>query len=162
MDIATIKTGAILTVILPVVVAAILIGVSPAQPAKNVTLVYVGAENCAPCEEWQRHQGDAFRRSAEFSRLTYRELESPSLLDVLKDDNWPEDLRSYRRAIGGGAGVPLWLVIADDRLVMQGFGARQWQEKVLPKIRSLLDRRVSFAPLTNVIDKIRNLTVWRQ
>ena len=105
---------------------------------RHVTLIYVGAENCAPCDIWQRNQAIAFHHSAEFGRLSYREVKSPSLLDVLKDDHWPEDLRVYRQVIGQGAGVPLWLVIADDRLVMQGFGLAQWQDAVLPKIRSLL------------------------
>ena len=50
----------------------------------------------------------------EFHRLAYREVKSPNLFDVLKDNNWPEELRGYRQAIGDGAGVPLWLVIADD------------------------------------------------
>jgi hypothetical protein len=36
---------------------------------KHVTLVYVGAENCAPCDIWQRNQGTAFHGSAEFRRL---------------------------------------------------------------------------------------------
>jgi hypothetical protein len=105
---------------------------------KNVMLVYVGAENCAPCDIWQRSQGTAFRDSTEFRRLAYREVKSHSLFDVLKDDNWPEDLRIYRQAIRQDAGVPLWLVIADDQLVMQGFGLTQWEEAVLPKIKSLL------------------------
>ena len=136
---APIKLGAIAAAMLAMVAAAsAIIGPPPAQAPNNVTVVYVGAENCAPCDKWQRDQGDIFRRSTEFSRLTYREVKSPSLLDVMKDDYWPEDLRQYRSTIGQGAGVPLWLVIADDRLVMQGFGARQWQGAVLPAIKSLL------------------------
>jgi hypothetical protein len=105
---------------------------------KHVTLVYVGAENCAPCDIWQRTQKTAFHVSTEFRHLAYREVKSPSLFDVLKDENWPEDLRVYRKAISQEAGVPLWLVIADDQLVMQSFGLAQWQEAVLPKIKSLL------------------------
>lgn len=108
------------------------------KPAKTLTLVYVGADNCAPCEIWQRNQGIAFRASPEFHRLAYREVKSPNLFDVLKDNNWPEELRGYRQAIGEGAGVPLWLVIADDQIVMQSSGLTRWQEVVLPKIQSLL------------------------
>jgi hypothetical protein len=111
---------------------------TPAKPAKNILLVYVGAENCAPCEVWQRKQGFAFRNSAKFYRLTYREVKSPSLLKVLNDEYWPEDLRIYRQAIKREAGVPLWLVIADAELVMQESGLTQWQTAVLPKIKSLL------------------------
>jgi hypothetical protein len=135
---ASVILGGVLFVI--VVTLEIMKMISPpsVKIQKNVTLVYVGAENCAPCDVWQRNQGTAFRYSAEFHRLTYREVKSSSLLDVLKDDNWPEDLRAYRQAIGEHAGVPLWLVIADDRLVLQGSGATQWQNTVLPKIKSLL------------------------
>jgi hypothetical protein len=107
-------------------------------PAKNVTLVYVGAKNCAPCEIWQQNQGIALRDSKKFRRLTYREVKSSSLFDVLKDEYWAEDLRIYRQAIKREAGLPLWLVIADGQLVMQSFGLTQWQEAVLPKIKSLL------------------------
>lgn len=121
-----------------IVIALMATSWTSAKSAKNVTLIYVGAENCAPCEIWQHNQGTAFRDSTKFRRLTYREVKTPSLLDVLKDENWPEDLRIYRQAISRGAGVPLWLVIADDQLVMQSFGLTQWQAAVLPKIKSLL------------------------
>ena len=136
---ASIIAGGVIFII--VVIFEIMKMISPpaVKSQRHVTLVYVGAENCAPCDTWQRNQGTAFRDSAEFHRLAYREVKSPSLLDVLKDENWPEDLRAYRQTIGQHAGVPLWLVIADNRLVLQGSGASQWQNAVLPKIKSLLN-----------------------
>ena len=103
-----------------------------------ITLVYVGAQDCAPCRIWQRGEGTAFHASAEFARLSYREIKPPTLMDVLKDDFWPEDLRIYRHAIGREAGVPLWLVMADDQVVLKGFGATQWVASILPKIKQLL------------------------
>jgi len=108
------------------------------QHPGNIVLVYVGAEDCGPCKLWQRDQGAAFRKSVEFRHLTYREVRSPSLFDLLNDKNWPADLRVYRRNIDKGAGAPLWLVIADNRLVMKNYGLSQWDKAVLPKIRSLL------------------------
>lgn len=107
------------------------------KAAKKITLVYVGAENCAPCESWQHNQGSAFRNSTEFQRLAYREVKSPNLFDILHDNYWPEDLRLYRQAISRSAGVPLWLVIVDDQLVMQRAGVSQWHELIFPKIKSL-------------------------
>jgi hypothetical protein len=107
------------------------------KAAKKITLVYVGAKNCAPCESWQHNQGSAFRSSTEFQRLAYREVKSPNLFDILHDNYWPEDLRLYRQAISRNAGVPLWLVIVDDQLVMQRAGVSQWQESIFPKIKSL-------------------------
>ena len=108
----------------------------PPQPAR-VTLLYVGAEDCAPCLAWQHGPGRTFRASAEFARISYREAKAPTTLDILKDEYWPEDLRFLRRAIDPSAGVPLWLVVEDDRVVAWAFGLGQWNEAILPKIRSL-------------------------
>jgi len=135
---ASVIAGGVIFVIAVTLEIMKLISPPSLKSQRHVTLVYVGAENCAPCDIWQRNQGTAFRDTAEFHRLTYREVKSPSLLDVLRDDNWPEDLRAYRQTIGQHAGVPLWLVIADNRLVLQGSGASQWQNMILPKIKSLL------------------------
>lgn len=108
------------------------------KSAAQVTLVYVGAEDCAPCRQWQSGAKIDFRSSADYSRLTYREVKSPTLFDVLNDSHWPEDLRFLRGAIGARAGVPLWLVVADNRIVAQGFGLAQWNGLVLPRIKALV------------------------
>ena len=135
---ASVIVGGVIFVIAVTLEIMKLISPPSVKSQKHLTLVYVGAENCAPCDIWQRSQGTAFHDSTEFHRLAYREVKSPNLFDVLKDNNWPEELRGYRQAIGEGAGVPLWLVIADDQIVMQSSGLTQWQEMVLPKIKSLL------------------------
>ena len=101
-------------------------------------LIYVGAMNCAPCESWRRTEAADFQACPEFSRLVYREVESPSLRDVLDDAIWPEDLRVYREFIAKGAGVPLWMVIADGQLVQQGFGLSQWRQTVFPTVAQLV------------------------
>jgi hypothetical protein len=126
------------TIIIAVMAATIaaLKGPDPHRPP--VTLLYVGAEDCAPCREWQQHEKIAFSTSAEFARLKYREIKSPTLLNLLKDENWPEELRGYRDLLGPDAGVPLWLVIADERVIQRGMGPSQWRSDVLPKINKLL------------------------
>jgi len=110
------------------------------EPAAGhqLMLLYVGADDCAPCRIWQRGAGAEFRASPDFPRVTYREVRSPSLLDVLKDDYWPDDLRRYRDRLGQGAGVPLWLVISDQEVVERGMGPNQWASAVLPRLKSLL------------------------
>jgi hypothetical protein len=112
----------------------------PSQPANrpDVTLLYVGAEDCAPCRSWHGRGGRAFLSSPEFTRLSYRQVESPAVLDLLKDQYWPDDLREYRVRLDRGAGVPLWLIISDHEIVEQAFGESQWESAVLPKLKSLL------------------------
>ena len=126
---------------LSAMVALALAGVAlwplPAKP-KELLLLYVGAEDCAPCRAWQKGEGAQFRATSEFARVPYREVKSATLRDILKDENWPEDLRVYRDQLGAGAGVPMWLVIADERIVERSFGEGQWRTNTLPKIRALL------------------------
>jgi hypothetical protein len=102
------------------------------------TVLYIGAEDCGPCRTWQRDDGAAFRSSAEFARISYREVKSPRLMDLLKDEHWPEDLRRYRERLGRGAGAPMWLVVVDDEIVERSLGVSQWRERALPRITALL------------------------
>jgi hypothetical protein len=104
----------------------------------NVMLLYVGAEDCAPCRAWQKGDGASFFASTDFRRIRYREVRSPHLADVLNDDNWPEDLRIYRGHLKRSDGVPLWIVVSDHEIVERKFGASAWRESILPRIRSLL------------------------
>lgn len=109
----------------------------PSEQHRNLTLLYVGADDCAPCRNWQRDAGVRFRADPAFAAVSYREVKSPTLHAVLDDAHWPIDLRGYRDGLERSAGVPLWLVIADGTVVARGFGARQWQDQVLPTLRSL-------------------------
>lgn len=108
------------------------------EPRPAITLLYVGAEDCAPCRAWRKGDGAAFRTSAEFARITYREVSSPHLEEVLNDASWPEDIRDYRDHIRRSDGVPLWLVIADHAVVEQQFGTAAWQQRILPTVKSYL------------------------
>ncbi|QOZ51765.1 hypothetical protein [Bradyrhizobium sp. CCBAU 53338] len=106
--------------------------------AHDIMLLYVGAEDCAPCRAWQMGDGASFLASAEFHRVRYREVKSPHLADVLADENWPDELRSYRGELKRSDGVPLWLVVSDHEIVERKFGTAAWRESILPRIRSLL------------------------
>ena len=104
----------------------------------NVTVIYVGANDCAPCRIWRRDRWPQFSASPDFKRLAYREVTSAKLFDLLNDENWPEDLRRYRDALDKSAGVPLWFVVADDKIALTARGLREWGELAIPKIRSLV------------------------
>lgn len=105
-----------------------------ASSQSSLTLVYVGADDCAPCKVWQRDKiGDV----AKFPRVTFREVKSPTLLDVMKDDYWPEDLRPFRAKLVKGAAVPLWLVVLDGEIVVQSHGLAQWEKTIVPHLRGL-------------------------
>src|SRR4051794_34705089 len=117
-------TSASLIFLAPMLVTLVLHGDAPRR-AQAVTLLYVGAEDCAPCRVWQRGLGASFRASPEFAALSYREVKSPTLHAVLDDTQWPADLQGYRQNLGPDVGVPLWLIIADERVRMKAYGESQ-------------------------------------
>ena len=123
-----------------VTVAAVVWGTHHVRSSRqpDVMLLYVGAEDCAPCRVWRNGEGAAFLASAESRRITYREVKSLRLEDVLKDENWPEDIRGLRNGINQSDGVPLWLIVSDREVVEHQFGAGAWKQRVLPTIRSYL------------------------
>ena len=121
------------------VVAAMLVLQLPAPTrAADITLIYVGAEDCAPCRAWQSGDGAAFRQSADFARIAYVEVKSPSLHDVLKDENWPMEIRGYRSLLKPSDGVPLWLIVSGNDVMVRRFGATAWHSAVLPTLKSYL------------------------
>jgi hypothetical protein len=105
--------------------------------AGDVTLLYVGAEDCAPCRSWQNEERTKFVASSYFSRITYREVKAPHLQDVLKDEYWPEDLRTYRNLLQRSDGVPLWLIVSNHKLIERRFGVAEWRDNILPRIKSI-------------------------
>ncbi|WP_046868150.1 hypothetical protein [Microvirga massiliensis] len=98
-------------------------------------LLYVGAEDCAPCRAWRRDDRNAFLATLDPSRVTYREVIAAKVAAAFDDVTWPGDLRmrlADARKIGG---VPLWIVVRDDRVVMSVGRLSQWRERVLPVVR---------------------------
>ena len=91
-----------------------------------------------PVEPGEREKAPPSLRQRNSRNLSYREVKSPHLLDVLNDENWPDELRIHRGRLRRSDGVPLWLVISDHEIVELRFGATEWRASILPKIKSLL------------------------
>jgi hypothetical protein len=111
---------------------------SPFARSVDVTVIYIGADDCVPCRIWRRQHWPGFEASSEFGRLRYREVMSPKLLDLLADQHWPQELREHRDRLDRAAGVPLWLLLADGQLVLEARGLGQWKHAALPAIKRLL------------------------
>jgi len=130
--------GPVLGLAATLMAGGLLLRSDAARRDRDVMVVYIGAEDCAPCLTWQRNMEADFRASAEFARLTYREVKAPTLFAVLSDEVWPADLRGYRAHIDAKMGVPMWIVVADGSVVAQDFGASRWVRTLLPTLRSLM------------------------
>ncbi|MCC6948391.1 MAG: hypothetical protein IT539_11545 [Bradyrhizobiaceae bacterium] len=106
------------------------------KPAE-LAVIYIGADDCGPCVAWRQAHRQQFLESPEFARLDYREVISPRLHDLRKDEHWPENLRRFRSEFDRVPGAPTWLVLRDDRILVTARGLREWEEIALPRLKSL-------------------------
>jgi hypothetical protein len=100
-------------------------------------LLYVGAEDCAPCRAWREAQWDRVRRAHRAAPLRFLELRAERAADVLDDALWPSALRPHRAAIPPQAGLPLWMLAREDRVVLLVWGARRWDAELAPALRRI-------------------------
>jgi hypothetical protein len=110
-------------------------GPTQALNHEPLTLVYVGAEDCAPCRAWRRDERDAFLAGLDPSRVIFREVIAAKTTAAFDEVTWPEDLRARLADARKVGGVPQWIVVQDDSVVMTAGGLTQWKERVLPILR---------------------------
>jgi hypothetical protein len=106
-----------------------------ARGSGAVLLLYVGAEDCGSCRAWRRDHRPAFLASIDQDRVSYREVVAPRLSQAFKEPMWPANLRSFRASAERVQGVPLWLVIRDDRVIASAGGLSLWRGRVLPLVK---------------------------
>lgn len=101
----------------------------------KLTVVYVGADDCAPCIRWRRERKPEFQASLAFERVEYREIIATNLATALEDKFWPESLRHLRAVVQkGGGGVPYWIVMRQGRVVAAAGGESAWKSRIWPLI----------------------------
>lgn len=109
-----------------------------ADPARPLTLVYLGARNCGYCLEWEGDQEQAFLASAERRAITYRRLIFASFRDLTVDRVWPADLVWIRDELGITGGTPRYVVVRGRELLLSAVGTDDWSGIVLPTLRGRL------------------------
>ncbi|MFO1134929.1 MAG: hypothetical protein U1E30_07080 [Rhodoblastus sp.] len=110
-------------------------GFTTGKKLGKLTVIYVGAEDCAPCIRWRRERKPEFQASLAFERVEYREVIAPKLSTALEDQFWPEALRSLRPIVQkGGGGVPYWIVMRQGRVVAAAGGESAWKSQIWPLI----------------------------
>lgn len=132
------RRAAAVAAALAVVLAAVLpLSGDPGRPAAAapLTLLYVGAEDCAPCRAWRRDHRDGFLAGIDRDRLGYREVIATRTASALAEAEWPDDLRPQREIAVKAGGVPQWIVLRGDRVLLSAGGLSQWQARVLPLLR---------------------------
>lgn len=111
-------------------------------------LVYVGAEDCAPCNAWRRRHWAELVSSARYAHITFLEVRAPRIAELLGDAYWPAPVRRHRTAIPPGAGAPFWLLLNGEDTVLRAWGEPQWRARMLPALRRAGRTGPPYRPIT--------------
>lgn len=107
-----------------------------AADAPKPTVIYLSAEDCTTCREWERANRPAFEKSAARKKVAWREVRVKTLLHINRKAEWPADLEWLRVQVPESA-TPRFYLIRSDRLVAKGDGISGWTDKILPAIKKL-------------------------
>ncbi len=114
---------------------------------KQLTLIYIGADNCGTCKRWEQTRSSkpreskyAFLDTPEAKAVTFRQLGAANYMNTSYDQLWPEDIRWVRTKTYAASGTPRFILIADDK-VMLNTRAGSLETQIMPKIRELMAKK---------------------
>jgi len=110
-----------------------------APPEEGLSLVYVGARDCAPCQAWDRDRRPDLVSSGALQRVAFREIVVDRLADLRSPQTWPGEAADLRRHFEP-LGVPQWLLLRGDAILGKAAGLSQWDERMRPLLRYVAGR----------------------
>lgn len=111
----------------------------------ELLLVYWSSKDCRWCRLWESSSSGmerSLKNSAEFKQLTYRVIKNERLADPYTIDNFPPDVKWIKERVDRGeektVGRPGWGFYVDKVRVAKFYGTKEWDAKILPKIKLLV------------------------
>jgi hypothetical protein len=91
-----------------------------------VQVIYIGGQDCPPCQRWRSSQQPRWLASAEFQKVAWFEIEPINLRDAYDERSWPRALRPVLAQVPRKSGTPRFLIVQDGRIVSNQLGASAW------------------------------------
>ena len=104
---------------------------------RGVTFVYVGADDCPPCQAWRKSELPRFEASTLRQRVDFRSVLAAHWSYVGDPYYWPAELAWIRADTDIARGAPQYVVAKDGKVLLRSFGTGSWKTKVLPLLERL-------------------------
>jgi hypothetical protein len=98
-----------------------------ARAAGPLQVIYVGGQDCGPCQRWHATYEGKWRASPEYRRVEWYEVEPAHLREAYQERHWPEALRPVLAQVPRKSGTPRFLIVEDGRVVSNEFGVSKWR-----------------------------------
>lgn len=99
---------------------------SNARAASDLQVIYIGGQDCPPCQRWRASYHSRWLASNEFQKVSWFEIEPIHLRDAYDERNWPRALRPVLAQVPRKSGTPRFLIVRDGQIVSNQIGANHW------------------------------------
>jgi hypothetical protein len=117
---------------------ATLASTGPARAAQ-VMIIYVYADDCAPCQIFQAHDWPQFQASRLARSVRFVRTSAPKTTQAYQVKYWPSEARPFHSAVKVPI-VPSFILVNSGQVVLVGNGIVGWRNQVLPQIHQLASR----------------------
>jgi len=97
-----------------------------AHATPDVQVIYIGGQDCPPCQRWRANAHPRWLASPEFQKVSYFEIEPITLKDAYEERSWPRGLRSVLAQVPRKSGTPRFLIVQEGRIVSNQLGLSAW------------------------------------
>ena len=101
--------------------------------AANLTIIYVGAKDCLPCQVYEVTDYPQWNREPAARSVRFIMVKAPLIANAFQARYWPPEARPYLKSVMFPA-VPLFILIADGRIVKIVSGLGGWRNQLAPHI----------------------------
>lgn len=95
--------------------------------ADEIAVIYIGGLDCPPCMSWKRAHRPEWLKSREYARITYVEVEPPSLRDAYEPRYWKENWRWVLDGLPLKRGTPRFVIVQGRSVVGNFFEGDAWK-----------------------------------
>ena len=106
--------------------------------SSRLDVVYLGAEDCHFCQQWEFGSRVKLLESREASAFTFHEIKNQTLTKPMTAKDYPADLQWVYKQVGTTRGVPRFLLAIDGRVVMNSLGTGEYKRNFLPALNEVV------------------------
>ncbi len=113
-----------------------------AESDTGLTIVYVSAANCPPCDYWKDQVYPGWRGGETADHVAFRTIHVAKYTSTDNPDEWPGDLRWLIDVADVGGGAPRFLLLDGGDVILNVLGLSGWTDEIVPTVRGLVRDRV--------------------
>jgi hypothetical protein len=128
-----------------VVATAVAPGLSMAQGA-DLTIIYVGAKDCPPCQVFKSQDLPHWSKSSYARNVRFVQIEAPRMTGAYSARYWPANYRFVLQQVTLPI-VPQFFLLNSGTIVVSAAGVSGWRSQILPMIPGVVSGgSARFAP----------------